>query len=130
VRAFRCAVEAYDHDTIATLLADDVVITSPVSETRRSGKAVVGAVLRTVSRIFEDFRYTREIASADGREHALIFAASIGGVEMTGCDFLHLDADGKIDDFTVMVRPLSAAKALAEAMAAQSEQIRRAAAGA
>jgi hypothetical protein len=38
-----------------------------------------------------------------------------------GCDFLHTDENGLIDEFTVMVRPLSAALALAEAMKVQLE---------
>ncbi|GGW46951.1 hypothetical protein GCM10010320_29080 [Streptomyces caelestis] len=43
-------------------------------------------------------------------------------------DLMHFDDDGKIDDFTGMVRPLSAAQALGEAMGAQFEQIAREAA--
>lgn len=46
------------------------------------------------------------------------------GVTITGCDFLHLDEDGLIDDFMVMVRPLSGATALSEAMGAQFDRIR------
>jgi hypothetical protein len=61
----------------------------------------------------------REIGAPDAADHALVFAAHIGGKQLTGCDFLHVDAAGRIDDFTVMVRPLSAAQALAEAMAAK-----------
>ena len=41
--------------------------------------------------------------------------------EAQGCDFLHTDENGLIDEFTVMVRPLSAALALAEAMKVQLE---------
>jgi len=52
----------------------------------------------------------------------------IGDVAVEGCDFLHLDEGGLIDEFTVMVRPLSAAQTLAAAMAAQFEQIQREAA--
>lgn len=74
-------------------------------------------------RVFEDFTYVREIANPDGRDHALVFTATVGGREIQGCDFLHFDEDGKIDDFTVMVRPLSAAQALAEAMGAQFDRI-------
>ncbi|WP_434090490.1 hypothetical protein [Nocardia beijingensis] len=44
---------------------------------------------------------------------------------MTGCDFLHFDAEGRIDEFTVMVRPLSAAQALAARMAEQYPEIQR-----
>jgi hypothetical protein len=46
-------------------------------------------------------------------------------VRITGCDFLHFDEDGLIDDFTVMVRPLSGATALSEAMGAQFGRIQQ-----
>jgi hypothetical protein len=75
--------------------------------------------------VFEDFRYVRELDGGEGRDHALVFEARIGDVRVEGCDFLHLDEDGLIDEFTVMVRPLSAAQALAEAMAAQFDRIQR-----
>jgi len=126
---FRKAVEAGDHDAIEALLADDVVFTSPVTFTPYPGKPITAAILRGVSRVFEDFRYVREIGSADGRDHALLFTARVGERELHGCDFLHLDDDGLIDDLTVMVRPLSATKALAEAMGAQFERIAAEASG-
>lgn len=122
---FRKAVEAGDHDAIEALLSDDVVFTSPVAFKPYPGKAITAAILRGVARVFTDFHYVREIASADGLDHALVFKAKVGDKEVNGCDFLHFDQDGRIDDFLVMVRPLSAANALAEAMAAQFEQIAR-----
>ena len=39
--------------------------------------------------------------------------------QLEGCDFIQLDEDGAIKEFTVMVRPLSATLALAEAMKAR-----------
>ncbi|MGB5795442.1 MAG: nuclear transport factor 2 family protein [Mycolicibacter algericus] len=125
---FRQAVEARDAAAMAAQLADDVVFTSPVAFKPYAGKPITAAILRAVMRVFEDFRYVREIGDPAGRDHALLFEASVAGKRLTGCDFLHVDDDGKIDDFMVMVRPLSAATALAEAMAAQFEQITREAA--
>lgn len=131
MKAFREAVEARDLDAVAALLAEDVVFTSPVAFKPYPGKPITAAILRAVLRVFEDFAYVREIGDPQGRDHALVFTATVQGKEITGCDFLHLDEEGKIDDFTVMVRPLSAAHALAEAMAAQFDRIaREAAAGA
>ncbi|MFL0178023.1 MULTISPECIES: nuclear transport factor 2 family protein [unclassified Mycobacterium] len=127
---FRQAVEARDAAAIEGLLSDDVVFTSPVAFKPYPGKPVTAAILRAVMRVFEDFHYVREIGDPGGRDHALIFEASVDGKRITGCDFLHFDDDGKIDDFVVMVRPLSAATALAEAMAQQFEQITREAAAA
>ncbi|MEW2432471.1 nuclear transport factor 2 family protein [Micromonospora sp. NPDC047644] len=122
---FRAAVEARDPDAMTAALADDVVFRSPVAFKPYPGKAITAAILRGVLRVFEDFRYTRELSGDGGRDHALVFEARIGDVAVEGCDFLHLDEAGLIDEFTVMVRPLSAAQTLAAAMAAQFEQIQR-----
>lgn len=121
---FRAAVEARDEAAIEALLADNVVFTSPVAFTPYPGKAITAAILRAVIRVFEDFRYVREIADAEGRDHAFLFEATVDGKQLTGCDFLHFDEHGKIDDFMVMVRPLSAARALAERMGEQFERIK------
>ncbi|MDX3313289.1 nuclear transport factor 2 family protein [Streptomyces sp. ME08-AFT2] len=125
---FRKAVESGDMDAVAALLADDVVFTSPIAFRPYPGKAITAAFLRGVLRVFEDFTYIREVAGPDGRDHVFVFTATIAGKKLQGCDLLHFDANGKIDDFTVMVRPLSAAQALAEAMGAQFQQIVREAA--
>ena len=125
---FRKAVEERDEAAIQAMLADDVVFTSPVAFKPYVGKPITAAILRGVLRVFEDFRYVREIHDSNGREHALVFEARISGVEgkrITGCDFLHFNDDGLIDDFMVMVRPLSGATALSEAMGAQFDRIQQ-----
>lgn len=125
---FRKAVEERDEEAIQALLADDVVFTSPVAFKPYVGKPITAALLRGVLRVFEDFRYIREIGDANGRDHALVFEtglAGVAGVKITGCDFLHLNDDGLIDDFMVMVRPLSGATALSEAMGAQFDRIQQ-----
>lgn len=122
---FRAAVEARDEAAIEALLADDVVFTSPVAFKPYPGKPLTTAILRAVMRVFEDFRYVREIGDPDGRDHALVFETTVAGKRITGCDFLHVNDDGLIDDFMVMVRPLSGATALSEAMAEQFDRIRR-----
>src|SRR6185312_14441279 len=126
---FRAAVEARDTAAIEAMLAENVVFTSPVAFKPYPGKAITAAILRGVLRVFEDFQYVREIAAPDGRDHALVFTATVNGKKVNGCDFLHFDEDGRIDDFMVMVRPLSGAQALAEPMAAQFEQISQEAMG-
>jgi hypothetical protein len=50
-----------------------------------------------------------------------VFEARVGDKRLEGADFIQLDEDGMISEFAVMVRPLSAALALAEAMNAQLE---------
>ena len=122
---FRAAVESNDHERIAALLAEDVVFRSPVVFKPYRGRDTLAMILLAVSRVFEDFRYEREIGEPGGRDHALVFSARIGDREVQGCDFLHIHENGLIDEFTVMVRPLSAALALAEAMQVQLEVAQR-----
>jgi hypothetical protein len=119
VHPFRTAVEAQDIDAAAALLAEDVVFRSPIVFKPYRGRAVVGALLAAVAEVFEDFTYVSEIGAADARDHALVFHARVGDKQIDGCDFLHMDENGSIDEMMVMVRPLSGALALAEAMRAQ-----------
>ena len=115
---FRTAVEARDLDAMLGLLAEDVVFRSPVAFKPYEGRAAVAPILRAVLEVFED-RYVREIGAPDAADHALVFRATIGGREVEGSDFLHTDENGSITELTVMVRPLSAVMALAEAMGAR-----------
>jgi limonene-1,2-epoxide hydrolase len=119
VHPFRAAVEAGDIEAAIALLAPDVVFQSPVVFKPYHGRDTVAVLLRTVAEVFEDFRYVREIGADGAADHALVFQARVGDRELEGCDFIHTDADGAIDALTVMVRPLSGALALAEAMGAR-----------
>ncbi len=120
MKAFRDAVEAGDFDGLGDLLAADVVFRSPVAFKPYEGKPIVAAILRGVGRVFEDFRYVDQVV--DGDSSVLVFQTRVGDVTIHGADFIHV-RDGLIDELTVMVRPLSAAHALADAMGAQFEQI-------
>jgi hypothetical protein len=121
----RQAVEDGELDAIPTLLAENVTFVSPVAYAPYHGRGMVSAILRGVSAVFEDFHYLNEIGRTDGRDFALIFKAVVGDREIHGCDILHHDDDGLIDEFMVMVRPLSAAKELARAMEEQFAAIER-----
>ncbi|NDU76144.1 nuclear transport factor 2 family protein [Actinomadura sp. DSM 109109] len=120
---FRAAVEKGDLDALTALLAEDVTFLSPVAFAPYEGRATAAAILRAVTRVFSDFRYVREIGG--DRDHALVFRARVGDREVHGCDFLHHDDAGLIDEFCVMVRPLSGAQALSDAMAVEFENVRR-----
>src|SRR5437899_1373120 len=95
---FRAALEARDVEGALMLLAEDVVFRSPVVFKPYHGREAVTPLIHAVSRVFEDFRYVREIGAADAPDHALVFEARIGAREIHGCDFLHTNADGLIDE--------------------------------
>jgi hypothetical protein len=113
----RKALETKDADAVEALLSDDVVFRSPAVFKPYAGKAATMVFLRAVMETFEDFRYVRTFAEDDGRGHVMMFAASVGGRELEGADFVRLDEAGLVSEFRVMVRPMSGLIALAEAMA-------------
>jgi hypothetical protein len=120
IHPFRAAVEAGDLEAALATLAPGVIFHSPAVFHPYTGRDTVGALLRLVFETFEDFRYTDELQGADAT-HALIFRARVGEREVEGLDLLRGDVDGLIEDFTVMIRPLSGLVALAQALGPKVE---------
>ncbi len=113
---FRRAIESGETDRLLELFSPEVVFNSPVVFRPYHGREALELILRSVMRVFQDFRYEREIGADGAADHALLFRARVGDRELQGCDLLHTGEDGLIDELTVMVRPRSAMLALAEAM--------------
>ena len=116
MQRFRNAVEAQDADALVASLAEDGVFNSPVVFRTYQGRAEVGALLRVVLRVLQDFRYVDELRSE--RQTALVFKARVGDRELDGIDLAEVDANGLVSKLVVFVRPMSAAQALAQAMQA------------
>src|SRR3954466_14848601 len=112
--SFRDAALSRDQPAMVDALAEEVVFNSLVTFLPFEGRAAVGAVLAAVMETFEDFSYTDELEGTTA--HALVFSARVGSKALQGIDLLRFDSDGRIHDFTVLVRPLSGTIALAEAM--------------
>ncbi|MEU6633402.1 nuclear transport factor 2 family protein [Streptomyces parvus] len=126
VDRFRAAVDSRDLGALDDLFTEDIRLYSPVKFTPFEGRPAVLGLFGVLLRTFEDFRYVGEFAgssqtSADGTEApsaVLLFRATVGGKEIHGIDLVHLAEDGRIKEFTVMVRPASAVQALGEAVLA------------
>jgi hypothetical protein len=107
-------VETQNTEILEEILAEDVKFHSPFVWKPKDGKAITTVILKTAAAVFEDFKYIREII---GGEHcALEFEARVGGLTLRGVDLIAIDADGKIIDFEVMVRPANALQALGAEM--------------
>jgi hypothetical protein len=116
VKAFREGIEKRDLDGLLALFAEDVVFRSPAVYAPYRGRQKVALLLAAVGEVMEDFHYHREIGGPDAADHALVFRARVGQREIEGCDFIHLNDEALIDEFYVMVRPLSGLMALAETL--------------
>lgn len=120
---FREVVEAGDLAALDRVLAEDVVFRSPVVHKPYAGRPVVAAILRAVFEVFQDFRYVGEFHEPEGGGHVLLFETTVEGLQLSGVDILRLDADGRVAELTVMVRPMRAAEALARQMGARFDRI-------
>lgn len=105
-----------DLQALPELLDPHAVFRSPMAHTAYPGANVVTMILTTVFDVFEDFRYHRELATADGLNVVLEFSAKVAGKELKGIDMIRFDEQGKIVEFEVMVRPISGLQALGEEM--------------
>lgn len=98
------------------ILADNIVFRSPVAHTPYPGRTPIKIMLKNVNTVFKDFTYYRTLSTDDGMSVVLEFSAVIDDKQVKGIDFLRFDADGKIEEFEVMLRPLSGLNALAKNM--------------
>ncbi|PSL93661.1 nuclear transport factor 2 family protein [Pseudomonas sp. R9.37] len=105
-----------DLQSLPELLAPDAVFRSPMAHTPYPGAPVVSMILNTVITVFEDFKYHREMATADGLSVVLEFSARVGDKQLKGIDLIRFNESGQIVEFEVMVRPLSGLQALGEEM--------------
>lgn len=104
---------------VESLIRADAQFSSPAYWKPYQGSAAVAHVLQTALSVFDDFTYHRQFATDDGRNITLEFSARVGELELKGVDLIGYDADGLIERFEVMIRPLRSLQALAEAMKAR-----------
>lgn len=109
-------IDARDLQALPRLLHADAVFRSPAAFKPYHGAPAVALILRTAFGVFTDFAYERRFASAEGFDVALEFRARVGERQLKGIDLIRFDADGRIVDFEVMVRPASGLQALADEM--------------
>lgn len=101
-----------DAGALDEVLADDAVFHSPVVHTPQEGKQLTKLYLTAAIMVLgsSNFSYIREVIGES--DAVLEFIAEINGIQINGVDMIHWNADGKIDDFKVMIRPLKAVNLL------------------
>jgi len=122
IEAWHRLVEARDVGALDDILADDAVFHSPVVHTPQKGKALVKIYLSAALMVLgnSEFAYVREVVGES--DAVLEFTSELNGLHVNGVDMIHWNADGKIDDFKVMIRPLKAVNLLHGLMKQMLEQ--------
>src|SRR5262245_10649317 len=124
VAAWHQVAQTRDSSELNRLLAEDCVFHSPVVHTPQRGRALTAWYLGAAFQVFfnERFRYVREIVGAS--DAVLEFETEIDGIAVNGVDLIKWNAEGKITEFKVMIRPLKAINLIHQRMAATLESIR------
>lgn len=115
-------VQRRDLQALHQLLAEDVVFVSPVVHTPQHGRAITLAYLQAAMKVLNNasFRYLNEWVGPDSA--VLEFECELDGISVNGIDMIHCNANGLIDQFKVMVRPLKAVNKVHEKMAAELQR--------
>jgi hypothetical protein len=117
LEAWHAVVRSGSPTDLADLLADDVVFRSPAVHTPQEGRALTTAYLTAALEVLgPHLSYHRQLW--DTESALLEFTTEVGGRQVHGVDLLRWDGDGRIVDFTVMVRPLQGLEAVVEHMGA------------
>ena len=110
--------ESRDPAGLAGLLAEDVTFRSPAVHTPQEGRDLTTAYLSAAIVVLgPTLTYVREWYDASSA--VLEFRAELDGLSVHGVDMLTWGADGRLTDFTVLVRPFTGLQKLIELMAAE-----------
>ena len=91
-------------DALSSILAEDVVLYSPLGDEPLTGREAVLEAMRGVGAVAADLTY-KEVLSGE-THHAAYFRLQIEDTVVDGMDRFLLDADGKIAEVTIWWRPL------------------------
>jgi hypothetical protein len=110
------AMRERDYATIADVLAPEVVIHSPITDSFQfHGRDDALAVLRIVSEAMEGLEHRELVGAAD--VWAQRFRVRVRGRLLEGVDLLRFDEQGRLRELTVFIRPLPGLAAFAAALA-------------
>lgn len=112
-------IAGHDKQALWDMLHPDAVFESPVVHTPQRGRDITFKYLASADKVLGggSFSYVGEWLNETGV--ILEFTTEIDGIRVNGIDMITFDADGKIINFKVMVRPLKAVNLLHQLMGAQ-----------
>ena len=108
--ALRTAMEARNAEAIVDAFAPDAVFHSPLTgKLAFKGREQIAALTNIILDVLTDFRYTDELLGENSG--ILVSRAKVDGIDIEMVDHIRFGSDGKIQEFTVFMRPLPAATA-------------------
>lgn len=115
INHWKLAAETGDPYAIADALSEDAVLISPITEGFVfRGRDQIVELLASVFEVFTEITFTGDIRSDD--EVALFASGRVGRLALDEAQHLRLDADGRISEITLLMRPLPAVTAFVRAL--------------
>ena len=112
--AFLAAMRRKDLDAMLTHMADDVVLKTPLDVDPFRGKAAVRPVAQALLRVVDTFDFRETL---QGPQHvAVFFAVTVGSIVLDAMDYFRLDPAGRIQEMTVLWRPLPSVVAVSQVL--------------
>jgi hypothetical protein len=111
---FQKAMLTGDLDLLAAALAPDVSFWSPAVHKPYEGHETVMRMLTAAHHVLGGLAYTETVESDE--RTVLFFTAQVGDRKVEGIDALRFDAEGRVRELVVMIRPHSALEAVMGAM--------------
>ena len=110
---------SHDRAALWELLHPDAVFESPVVHTPQRGRDITFKYLSSAEKVLggPGFKYVGEWTN--GTSVVLEFINEIDGITINGVDIISFDAEDRITNFKVMVRPLKAINLLHRLMGEQ-----------
>lgn len=105
------------------MLVENVVFHARYVWMPYEGCKVVWGILATVSKVFKDFAYHRELI--DVSNWALGFSAQVGEYSSKGIDLIGIDEHNLIAEFEVFIRSANGLQALGEMMSNRLTRLER-----
>lgn len=118
-KAWHDIFDSGDLAALESLLDKNAIFYSPLVFKPQPGRKLTAMYLRNAYQMFfangnETFTYVREIH--DESDSMLEFTCEIDGILINGVDIIKWNAEGKIQEFKVMIRPNKAIEKVKEKM--------------
>ncbi len=110
LNAWHSTIEKKDLKLMDPWVTDEVTLISPALFKPKVGRQEVTAVLKDVLASLEN--YTISKTWIDGNEILIEFDANVGNRKLQGIDKITLNADGKMTQLKVFIRPYHGLEAL------------------
>ena len=115
IQKYVTAIENGDENLLKEVFAPRVLFEIPSGESSSNPVDVTSHIMSQIAKVLPGIKNSLTADAGNGW-HLLAFDAQIEGQKLQAVDQVHLDKDGRVDQLTIYMRPISAAQKFLEAI--------------